>query len=35
MMAILPEPAKTVVGVAAFTGLRKSELRGLKWQDWG
>jgi integrase len=34
MMAILPEPAKTVVGVAAFTGLRKSELRGLKWQDW-
>jgi integrase len=33
MMAKLPEPARTVCAVAAFTGLTKSELRGLKWGD--
>jgi integrase len=33
MMELLPEPARTVVAVAAFTGLRKSELRGLRWAD--
>ena len=33
MMEILPEPANTVVGTIAFTGLRKSELRGIRWQD--
>ncbi len=27
------EPARTVVLVAALTGLRKSELQGLKWED--
>jgi integrase len=27
------EPARTVIATAAFTGLRKSELRGLRWGD--
>jgi integrase len=34
MLPKLPEPAKTVVTVAAFTGLRESELRGLRWDDY-
>ncbi len=33
MIEALPEPAKTVVATAAFTGLRRSELRGLRWED--
>jgi integrase len=33
MMEVLPEPANTVVATAAFTGLRRGEIRGLKWQD--
>jgi integrase len=33
MIEVLPEPAKTVVATAAFTGLRRSELRGLRWED--
>jgi integrase len=28
------EPARTVVGTAAFSGLRESELRGLQWPDY-
>jgi integrase len=35
MLEVLPEPAKTVVATAAFTGLRRSELRGLRWEDVG
>lgn len=34
MLKILPEPARTAVAVAAFTGLRRSELRGIRWQDF-
>lgn len=34
MLAVLPEPARTVVLTAAFTGLRKSEILGLRWQDF-
>ena len=34
MLAVLPEPARTVVLAAAWTGLRKSELRGLTWADF-
>src|SRR5229473_3088867 len=34
MLAVLPEPARTVVLTAAFTGLRKSELRGLTWASY-
>jgi integrase len=30
MLDKLPEPARTVCAVAAFTGLARSELRGLK-----
>ena len=33
IMAALPEPAKTVVMMAAFSGLRHGEIRGLKWED--
>jgi integrase len=34
MLDKLPEPARTVCAVAAFTGLTRSELRGLKWGDY-
>jgi integrase len=34
MLATLAEPAWTVVLTAAFTGLRKSELRGLTWENF-
>jgi len=34
MLDKLPEPARTVCAVAAFTGLTRSELRGLKWEDY-
>ncbi len=34
MLAAIKEPARTVVLTAAFTGLRKSELRGLAWGDF-
>ena len=33
MIRALDEPAATVVATAAFTGLRKSELQGLRWED--
>ncbi len=34
MLAVLPEPAWTVMLTAALTGLRKSELRGLEWENF-
>ena len=34
MLGILPEPAATAVAVAAFTGARKGEIRGLLWEDY-
>jgi integrase len=34
MLAMLEEPAQTVALTAALTGLRKSELLGLRWQDY-
>jgi integrase len=34
MIKKLPEPARTVCITAAFTGLTRSELRGLKWSDY-
>jgi integrase len=34
MIKELPDPAKTVVAAAGFTGLGKSELRGLDWLDY-
>lgn len=33
MIDALGEPAATVVAVAAFSGLRKSEIQGLRWED--
>jgi len=34
MLAVIPEPAATVCALAAFTGLRRAELRGLRWEDY-
>ncbi len=34
MLAVLQEPARTAVLVAALTGLRLSEIKGLKWEDF-
>lgn len=34
MISVLPEPASTIVATAAFTGLRKSEIRGLLWENF-
>ena len=34
MLSKLVEPGRTVVTVAAFTGLRASEIRGLRWEDY-
>lgn len=34
MLKVLPEPSRTVVLTAALTGLRKSELKGLRWEDF-
>ena len=34
ILALLGEPARSVVLTAAFTGLRKSEIRGLAWEDF-
>ena len=34
MLAVLDEPARTIVLTAALTGLRKGEIRGLRWEDF-
>jgi integrase len=34
MLRVLPEPARTIVFTAAYTGVRKSELWGLQWHDF-
>jgi integrase len=34
ILARLDEPGKTVVLTAALTGLRKGEIRGLRWEDF-
>jgi len=34
MLGHLPEPSRTAVAVAAFSGLRESEIRGLRWSDY-
>ena len=34
MLERLPEPSRTVVAVAAFSGLREAEIRGLRWTDY-
>ena len=34
LLAYLPQPAHTIAAVAAFTGLRRSELAGLLWENY-
>jgi integrase len=34
ILAVLPEPAATVCAVAGYAGLRRSEIRGLRWEDY-
>jgi integrase len=34
MLKVLPEPAATIVAAAAYTGARKGELRGFRWEDY-
>jgi integrase len=34
MLAVLDEPARTLVLVAALTGLGSAELKGLRWEDF-
>jgi len=34
MLSLLPDPARTIVAVAAFVGLSRSEIRGLEWPDY-
>jgi len=34
MLQVLPEPSRTLVGLAAFTGLRAGEIRGLNWEAY-
>src|ERR1700680_3059520 len=33
MLAVLPEPGRTVIAIAAFTGLRRGEIEALTWED--
>ncbi|HXM59919.1 MAG TPA: tyrosine-type recombinase/integrase [Terriglobales bacterium] len=32
MLAVLPEPARTAVAIAAFSGMRRGEIEGLAWE---
>jgi integrase len=34
ILSVLPEPATMIFATAAFTGLRRGELRGLRWEDY-
>jgi integrase len=34
ILAVLTEPSKVLLAVAAYTGLRRGEIVGLKWQDY-
>lgn len=34
MLSVMPEPAATIFAVAAFAGLRRGELQGLRWEDY-
>jgi integrase len=34
MLNVLSEPAATVVAAASFTGARKGEVRGFRWEDY-
>src|SRR4029077_1137950 len=34
MLQVVPEPARTFIAVAAFSGLRRGEMRGLVWEAY-
>lgn len=34
MIQAVPEPAATMLAVAAFTGARRGEIRGMSWEDY-
>ena len=34
MIQAVPEPAATVLAVAAFTGCRRGEIRGMRWENY-
>lgn len=34
MLSIVPEPARTAIATAAFTGIRRGELAGLLWESF-
>jgi integrase len=34
MLRVLPDPARAIVAVAGFLGLRRAEIRGLEWHDY-
>ena len=34
ILSVLPEPATTIFAVAAFTGLRRGEICGMRWEDY-
>jgi integrase len=34
MLTVLAEPAKSIVAVAAYSGLRRGEIQGLRWEDY-
>lgn len=35
MLSVLPEPARSMAATAAFVGVRRGELMGLEWSDYG
>ena len=35
MLSVLSHPARAMVATAAFTGIRRSEMRGLVWEAYG
>jgi integrase len=34
ILSVIPEPAATIFAVAAFTGARRGEIRGLMWENY-
>jgi integrase len=34
MLRLVPEPSRTVIAVAAFSGLRRGEIEGLLWENY-
>lgn len=34
ILAVLPEPAATVIATAAYTGARRGEIRGMTWENY-